>query len=195
MLSYIILVQLRNLGVGEAMDLYQILRVSATATHQEIQQAYQRLIKECRYNAQLNRKDIELAYRVLANPLQKAQYDAKLELLTKTDTIRTKRIKKIKSPTKLVHLTLTQKTIFAVALFIVALLFYVFRYGYLLKSFSEGDVLYNKSTNKRVGKIIKIEEDHNFGLTRSDAYLIENAQGVEQWVPQDIIKSYCQEPQ
>jgi curved DNA-binding protein CbpA len=187
-----------SLGAGEAMaDLYQILRVAVDATPQEIKQAYDRLIKECRYNAQLNRQDIERAYRVLTNPTQKKQYDSRLELTTKADTIRTKKIKKAKAPRikpLLPQLTLLQKSLIALGLFVAALLFYSLRFGYLLKEFSEGDILYNKVTSERVGRIIKVQPNHDFGSKRADAYLIEIREGEQQWIPQDIIKSYCDEP-
>jgi len=173
------------------MDLYQILRVSINATQQEIDQAYHRLIRECRYNSRLNRKDIELAYGVLANPQQRAAYNAKLAMGTTTAIGERRRKKRLGA--KSFNLTPTHKKVLLLALVLLTILFYAIRYGHLLQSFEEGDILYYKHGNRRMGRILKVEDNHNFGKYVLDAYLVETDKG-KQWVPESIVKSYCYRP-
>jgi curved DNA-binding protein CbpA len=175
------------------MDLYQVLRVSVNASNKEIVQAYQRLIKECRYNTQLNRKDIELAYRILTNPKQKAAYDAKLESSTRRTEVSQKKERKRRKLPHLENSELRKKFILIGILLFVTLIFYLVRYAFLWKEFEEGDILYHKQTKSRYGRILKYEENHNFGKYVGDAYFVETDKG-QQWVPDDIVESYCYTP-
>ena len=171
------------------MDLYQVLRVSPNSNQKEIEEAYQRLIKECRYNVRLNRRDIDLAYRVLGNPTQKALYDSKLKQYDDRGIRKILKRRKKRAPI-LRPATQKQQVIIFLVLIVITLGFYAIRFGYHLKSFEIGDVLYMKQGDQQLGRVVAIEKDHNFGTARYDAYLV--ATGTEKrWLPQDVVKIYC----
>jgi hypothetical protein len=190
------------------MDLYQILRVSTDASEQEIEKAYARLLKEARYNTQINRKDVEMAFRVLGNPQQKKAYDAKLSQQTKVDSLYDAVKEKKKKARKLLSLQkmsasvggmqwITDKAkkliLTALVLFLVAAIYFLVRFGYYLKEFSPGDVLYLRSNHARFGIVLKEEQGHYFpdGKVKQDAYLVKIGDGEEWWVPQNIVKVSC----
>jgi len=77
--------------------------------------------------------------------------------------------------------------------------FYGFRFGHLLKNFQPGDVLYDKTTHKHFGKILKVAPNYAFGSKQVDAYQIQLDPGTKRavnfepvvWLPQDIVKLRC----
>ena len=173
------------------MDLYQVLSVSINASQREIEHAYQRLLKEARYNSQINRQDIELAYRVLGNPTQKAAYDKKLDQTSKLSAIGAA-LRRKKGKAGKQSYSARQLVRIALVLLVVAAIYFLIRFGYQLKDFSQGDVIYLKETNQRVGVIVQVEDDHLFAEAhrKRDAYLVRTPE-EERWIPANMVKAYC----
>jgi curved DNA-binding protein CbpA len=184
------------------VDYYQVLRVAPNASRKEIDEAYHRLLKESRYDTTIDKIQIENAYRVLSNLTAKHQYDARQTSKTR----RTDRIKKARKKRKplfllswLQKLTLTQLLVILGIGLAIAMYVNVSKYGYLLKDFQAGDVLYDNISDAQFGKILKVEEDHSFGAKRGPAYQIElnpkmKRHGSKQnviWLPQNSVKARC----
>ena len=170
------------------MDHYQILKVHTGAKQVEIDRAYQKLVKEARYDQSINRKLVEAAYRTLSDATQRALYDATMAERSKRNAvsqkIRQKEIKEENRPKRL-----------AVMLGIVFFLFagyYVYRFGYAIKSFDAGDELYFKESGKYFGKLIQ-KEDHQFGRLKKAGYLIKTEDDEDVWYPAKDVKSLCEE--
>jgi curved DNA-binding protein CbpA len=173
---------------GASMDYYQILKIGPNANHKEIEEAYNRLLKESRYNAHISRKDVDAAYKILSDPHQRELYDS-------LKTQRTKKLQRAASRSqvkKLVHykLQLRHLVILLTVLTVLAALFYSYRFGYYLKTFSPGDVLYYTDNNKRLGRIIRVDANHDFGSSRGGAYLVE-IDGKNVWLPESDVKARC----
>jgi curved DNA-binding protein CbpA len=174
---------------GDGMDFYQVLRVATDASRNEIEEAYKKLVKESRYDAAINLKDVENAYKVLGNEATKKIYDSK-QLLASTTTQKRKKRKKRKTLfTKLTTLSFQQLiTIFVISI-VVAGVFYSVRFGYMFKDFERGDRLYDNETGKVFGVILEVQPNHLFSDVKQDAYFIEvqvNHQKV--WLPQHSVK-------
>lgn len=169
-------------GAG-SMNYYQVLRISPNSTQMEIDRAYHKLAKESRFDSSMSRKDIETAYRILSDPTKKALYDAALAEDTKKTTTK---IKKQRQP-----MGMDRMITFLAVLVVIVCLFFGYRYGYLLKSFSAGDVLVYTATGKVIGTVIGEQDGHSFGGVSKDAYLIRTAKG-DIWLPKTQIKSTCQ---
>jgi curved DNA-binding protein CbpA len=170
------------------MDYYQILKVGPNANHKEIEEAYNRLVKESRYNATISRKDVDAAYKILSDPHQRELYDSLKVQKTKRMQRAAARPRKqniIKNKIELRHLL-----IILAVLTLIAAIFYSYRFGYHLKSFSPGDVLYYTHNNKRLGKIIRVDPNHDFGNSRGEAYLVE-IEGKNVWLPETDVKARC----
>lgn len=169
------------------MDYYEVLKLYAGATQVELDRAYQKLVKDARYDNSINQKDIELAYRTLSDPTQRALYDAtQAERNQRTQaTQRTARKKVVK-----VNRERVLKIAFAV-LMLIALVYYPIRFGYQLKTFQVGDTLYFKDTSRYFGKISRIEDDHDFGIAKTDAYLIQVGSQNQVWWPAGDVKALC----
>jgi len=174
------------------MDHYQILRLSRTASRTEIDNAFHRLMKEADYDSTLNASAIQNAYKVLSDPQRKAAYDNR----EKEKTVRLQAAEKVKAKTqKAEEIGLKTLIKIFVVLFAVVIAFSIYRFGYLLKTFSQGDVLYFNESNRRVGTIIAIENSHVFapGVVR-DAYLIQVDGDRRIWWTQKDAKSRCHVP-
>src|SRR5262245_31714392 len=108
---------------------YRVLGLSSKATQEEIEHAYHKLIKEAHFDRTMNRKEIELAFLVLTDVAHKAMHDAvidqdekKLEITAKIQKRKTKKI------------TVQQLAKIAIGLFVIAVIYFFFRFGYHLKS-------------------------------------------------------------
>jgi hypothetical protein len=168
-------------GAG-SMNYYQVLCISPSSTQVDIDRAYQKLVKESRFDATMSRKDIETAYRILSDPTQKALYDAALATDGKKTTIR---MKKQREP-----ITMNKLIIVMLVLAVIGCIFFTYRYSYVLTSFSQGDVLVYKSTGKVIGTVVGEQSGHLFGKIAKDAYLIRTARG-DVWLPKAQIKLSC----
>lgn len=172
-----------------ARNYYTVLGLSPKASQVEIEHAYHKMIKEAHFNRSLNRKQIELAYLILTDVAQKAmhdamiaQYEKKLEITAKIQQKQTK---------KLPVQTLAK---IAVVLFVIAVAFFSFRYGYYLKTFSTGDIVYYKDSHRLLGTIVEVQSNHDFGKKRGGAYKIKGSDGKYFWVPQTDVKASCYKP-
>jgi curved DNA-binding protein CbpA len=165
---------------------YHVLGVSTKATQEEIEHAYHKMIKEAHFDRSLNRKEIELAFLVLTDVAHKAMHDAVIDQDEKKMEI-TAKIQKRKKK----RITVQQLAKIAIGLFIVAVVYFFFRFGYHLKSFSSGDVVYYKASDSLLGTVVSVEENHNFGRAKMDAYKIKDPHGKIRWVPQTDVKSSC----
>lgn len=163
-----------------------MLGVSSKATFKEIEHAYHKLIKEAHFNRSLKRKDIEMAYLILTDEAQKAMHDAAIAHDEKEMEI-TAKIQR-RSEKKVTTKTLAQ---IALGLFVIAVFFFFFRFGYKLKSFSPGDVVYYKESHKLLGTIVEVQDSHDFGRVKKDAYKIKYPNGHFLWVPKSDVKVSC----
>jgi curved DNA-binding protein CbpA len=168
------------------MDYYQLLKISSTASKKEIESAYQRLIKESEYDSTIDRIMVNTAYRILSNPKQKAAYDSikekrELGAAAYAATIKRRKPSIIWDQKKLLALT--------TILLVVCAVYYGFRFGHVLKSFSVGDAVFMSETHEKVGTILKIEE-HNFGKHREEGYLIQAPDGTR-WISAGEVKQRC----
>lgn len=177
------------------MDYYSILKIAPNASRKEIDEAFKRLMKECRYNAQLNRREIEAAFKILSNTSSRKAYDSKKEERVKIDAAvgqmerRRSRARARKSGPRF---TFRQKVITLAVLFPLAVVFYIYRFGYQVKQFEPGDVVYYKHSKQILGKIVAAEDNHDFGQAKLDAFLIEwDSSKKQDWVPQVNVKSSC----
>lgn len=169
------------------MDLYDRLRVSSTATQLEVDRAYHKMIKEADYDASINKKEVDEAYKTLGDPTKRALYDAALQE-------EGKRVYAVKKKTvKAAEIVAAYKrrilwlTGIAAVLLLVTATFLFFRFGYLLKSFEAGDKVYTK-TGQYYGKVVRMEKAHVFAAdSKKDAYLLDTTYGPV-WFPADQMK-------
>ena len=175
------------------MDYYAALRVSSGATQVEIDRAYQKLIKDARYDTSINRKELDIAYRVLSDATQRALYDATQAEKAKQSKVSQKILRKDLVLAAASHQK--QLTWILVAMLMVLGLYYPYRFGYKLKSFSAGDVLYLKDTDGYFGKVVKVESSHNFHGQKEDAYLVKTEGDLDIWFPADDVKTVCYKKQ
>ena len=188
------------------LDYYQLLRVSANASRKEIEEAYHRLLKESRYDTSIDRLQVENAYRILSNLTTKDRYDTRQTLKAKRNVrvqkLRLKRLKSIGSVGILGWIqrrTLPQLLVALAIVLTIGISFYAVRYGYLLREFQAGDILYDSLTQQQFGKVLKVEEKHDFGSRLAEAYQIELNPGLKRlnksstvvWLPQDTVKRRC----
>lgn len=169
------------------MDFYDVLKVPPKATQAELDRAYQKLVRDARYDNSINQKDLETAYHTLSDATKRALYDA--TLAEKGKRLQTsQRIKRLElnqvSKDKWIRWT------FAILL-IVLVVYYPLRFGYRLKKFNAGDQLYFKDTGQYFGKVEKSESNHHFATVSSDAYLVDTAVAGDIWFPADDVKSLC----
>jgi len=179
-------------------DYYSVLRIGHNASRKDISQAYERLIKESNYDTTIDKAAVETAYRILSDIASKAQYDARQTMRTKRVQMKGKEGKGGSIQAIAEWFTLPHLLMILGVLVLATAAFYWFRFGYKLNDFQAGDVLYNRSQNKRYGKILRVE-DHQFGSGTEKAFLIEmdksqpilgsNERTV--WVQQDVIKACC----
>jgi DnaJ-class molecular chaperone len=165
---------------------YKVLGLSTRASQEEIEHAYNKMIKEAHFDRSKNRKEIEIAFLVLTDVAHKAMHDAVIDQDEKEMEI-TAKIQKKKEK----KITVQQLAKIAVGLFVIAVFYFFFRFGYHLKSFSPGDAIYYKSSDSLLGTVVDVESDHDFGRTRMDAYKIKDSHGKILWIPQTDVKSSC----
>jgi DnaJ-class molecular chaperone len=183
------------------LDYYSILRVAPNASRKEIEQAYQRLLKESRYDTSIDRHEIENAYKVLTDLEAKSQYDTRQTMRAqRTVRIEKRKRRELGLINWIKNLTLRQLLVALGISLSMMISFYTFRFGHLLTEFQAGDVLYEKSTHQHFGKVLKVELKHDFGSKQIDAYQMElDPAIVEQtiadekivWLPQNIVKARC----
>jgi curved DNA-binding protein CbpA len=183
------------------LDYYQVLRLAPNASRKEIEQAYHRLLKESRYDTSIDRLMVENAYRTLSDRNTKSQYDAR-------QTLKVKRIQRVQKKKRIRSLgviewikrrTLSQLLGALVISLIITTSFYTYRYGYLLKTFQAGDVLYDTLTDQKFGKVLRVESNHSFGDKIQDAYQIELSPTLKRadsskrivWLPQNTVQIRC----
>jgi curved DNA-binding protein CbpA len=172
------------------MDYYQLLRVSSQASTKEIEEAYQRLIKESRYDATIDLRDVHNAYRILSDPKHKAAYDNLVRAKEDRNTAYTATVKRKRKIPRQWKVNRKQLLLALLVLLIITAGYYAFRFGYVLKNFTEGDVLYINDTNQRVGVVLRHEIEHNFGAFHESAYLIHTDHG-DVWYPATQLKMRC----
>ena len=185
------------------MDYYQVLRIAPNASRKEIEQAYQRLLKEARYDTSIDRLQVENAYRILTDLVAKNRYDVHQNFKTKRETRHAKNNSESRGSFNLIekirNLTIHQLLVILAVTVAVAMAFYWFRFGYKVKAFQAGDVIYDSISHKPFGKILRVESNHAFGSKQMDAYHIElnpalDTYGSAQktvWLPQDNVKARC----
>jgi curved DNA-binding protein CbpA len=183
-------------------DYYSVLRLGNNATRKDIDQAYERLIKESKYDTTIDRALVEKAHRILSDIATKAQYDARRVLKEKREkrvqTEAWRNQKGVSVQSVLDWFTIRHLSYVLVLSFLLMILFYSFRFGYKLKEFHAGDVIYDKATNSKYGKIVRVE-DHSFGGINEKAYQIQlessqfvlGAKNRTVWLPQDVVKGRC----
>jgi curved DNA-binding protein CbpA len=184
------------------LDYYNVLRVGHNASRKDIEKAYERLVKESRYDSSIDRSAIETAYRVLSDIATKAQYDSRQTLKTKRQARANKRTSRFNFHAILNWLTLQHLLwILGVTVMIMAM-FYWSRYGYVLQEFHAGDVLFERTTKSKYGRILRVDSQHHFGNTVEKAYQIQmdtsqvviGSSDRVVWVPQDTVKALCYKP-
>jgi len=168
------------------MDYYQLLKISSTATKKDIEAAYQRLVKESNYDSSIDRVMVDTAYRILSNPKQKAAYDSIKEKREHGAAAYAATVKRRKTP---VEWNQNKLLILAGILFVIAIVYYGFRFGHAFKSFSVGDTVYMSETHEKVGTIVRIEV-HNFGKLEETGYLIQGPDG-NKWFAAGEVKQRC----
>lgn len=187
------------------LDYYQLLRVAPNASRKEIDEAYHRLLKESRYDTSIDRLQIENAYRILSDLTAKTRYDARNELKAQRIVRANKKRRAAEALGSLGPIawlkrrTLPQLLVALGILLTITIIFYSIRFGYLLRSFEAGDVLYDSLTDQKFGKILRVEPNHPFGEKTKDAYQVELAPSVKRadttlhiiWLPQDTVKMRC----
>ncbi|MCI0602984.1 hypothetical protein L0156_08210 [bacterium] len=185
------------------MDYYHKLKIAPNASRKEIEQAYQRLLKESRYDTSIDRREIENAYKVLSDLNAKSQYDTRQTIrLQKTVRVQ-KRFKEFGVIAWIKRRTRRELLVTLGFCLSLMISFYSFRFGYLLKTFQAGDVLYDKTTDKQFGKVLKVEQNYPFGSKYLDAYQVELDPAAKRavdfqkvvWLPQDIVKARCYKKQ
>ncbi|MCI0444476.1 DnaJ domain-containing protein [bacterium] len=176
------------------MDLYQVLKVPSNAKQVEIDKAYQKILKEAQFDPTIQIKHVELAYRILSDATQRSVYDIKAGYAK-----RDKKTGKMVSPSKKgksksassAERRVKIESNFAVGLFLVMVAYMVFRFGFMLKSFENGDILFFRDDNRYFGTLVRGESSHAFGPMKADAYLIKLPSKDERWYPQSDVKSLC----
>ncbi len=176
------------------MDLYQVLKVPSSAKQIEIDKAYQKLLKESQFDPTIQIKHVELAYRILSDVNQRTLYDVKAGYAKrdkKTGKIQTPSGKG-KSKKKLsAERRVKIESNFAIGLFVLMVVYMVFRFGFMLRSFENGDILFFRDDNRYFGTLVRMESSHPFGPMKADAYLIKLPAKDERWYPQSDVKSLC----
>jgi curved DNA-binding protein CbpA len=180
------------------MDLYQVLKVPSNAKQVEIDKAYQKLLKESQFDPTIQIKHVELAYRILSDATQRSVYDIKAGY-AKRDKKTGKMVspsKKDKSKSKSKSLLSAERRVkiesnFAVGLFLLMVAYMIFRFGFMLRSFENGDILFFRDDNRYFGTLVRGESSHAFGPMKADAYLIKLPSKDERWYPQSDVKSLC----
>jgi hypothetical protein len=145
------------------MDFYAVLRVPSTAKQIDIDRAYQKMVKEAKYDPTINIKDVEIAYKILTDATQRALYDASMADKGKKKVFPTSVRKLVPRKEQTRPLIMI-----ALALFVIAVAYFVFRFGYMLKNFEQGDMLYWKENDQYFGTVVAGEKDHNFGGRPAD---------------------------
>ena len=179
------------------MDLYKVLKVPSSAKQVEIDKAYQKILKESQYDPTIQIKQVELAYRILSDAAQREVYDVKaghVKRDKKTGKVLTKGKGKDKSKSKSKYTSRDRVKIesnIAVGLFLVMVVYMIFRFGFYLKNFEIGDILFFRDDNRYFGTLVKGENSHAFGPIKADAYLIKLPSKDERWYPQTDVKSLC----
>lgn len=179
------------------MDLYKVLKVPSSAKQVEIDKAYQKILKEAQYDPNIQIKQVELAYRILSDATQRQVYDVKAGYVKrdkKTGKVITKGKAKGKGKAKSKFTSQDRIKIesnVAVAMFVVMLAYMIFRFGFYLRNFENGDILFFRDDNRYFGTLVKGENSHAFGHIKSDAYLIKLPSKDERWYPQSDVKSLC----
>lgn len=182
-------------------DYYNVLRVGHNASRKEIDKAYQRLVKEAHYDTTIDVAAVETAYRVLSDIPTKAQYDTRQTQKTKKIE-RQPKVNRTRFQAFLDWLTLPHLLRVLGISVLLLIAFYWFRFGYMLQEFQAGDILFDKASKGRYGRIIKVESNHRFGDATEDGYQIQlDASqiiiGTSErlvWFPQDAIKAQCYKP-
>jgi hypothetical protein len=181
-------------------DYYNVLRLGHNASKKEIEKAHERLLKESHYDSTIDKQAVETAYRILIDIASKARYDSRNT--TKTRKIDRKKGFKINFYDILAWFTLRRLVMILVISLIATVGFYWFRFGYVLQTFQAGDVLLDRATHKRYGRVLRVDSEHVFGNDRQPAYQVEldlsqfiigSANRIV-WLPQDTIKARCIKP-
>lgn len=175
------------------MDLYKVLKVPSSAKPVEIDKAYQKILKEAQYDPTIQIKQVELAYRILSDAAQRQVYDIKaghVKRDKKTGKVITKGKGKGKSKYTSTDRVKIESNI-AVGLFVVMAVYMIFRFGFYLRKFEDGDILFFRDDNRYFGTLVRDESSHAFGPIKSDAYLIKLPSKDERWYPQTDVKSLC----
>jgi curved DNA-binding protein CbpA len=175
------------------MDLYKVLKVPSSAKPVEIDKAYQKILKEAQYDPTIQIKQVELAYRILSDAAQRQVYDIKaghVKRDKKTGKVITKGKGKGKSKYTSADRVKIESNI-AVGLFVVMVVYMIFRFGFYLRNFENGDILFFRDDNRYFGTLVKDEGSHAFGPIKADAYLIKLPSKDERWYPQTDVKSLC----
>ena len=176
------------------LDLYQVLKVPSSAKQVEIDKAYQKLLKESQFDPSIQIKHVELAYRILSDATQRSLYDVKAGYAKrdkKTGKIQTPSGKKKSKAKFSADKRVKMESNFAIGLFLVMVGYMIFRFGFMLRSFENGDILFFRDDNRYFGTLVRMESSHAFGLMKADAYLIKLPAKDERWYPQSDVKSLC----
>ena len=181
-------------------DYYNVLRLGHNASKKEIEKAHERLLKEAYYDSTIDKQAVETAYRILSDVPSKARYDSRHTV--KTRKIDREKKLKINLYDILAWFTLPRLVMILVISLLITLGFYWFRFGYVLQTFQAGDILLDRSTHKRYGRVLRVETEHIFGNDRQPAYQVQldtsqfiigsNERVV--WLPQDTVKARCMKP-
>jgi len=164
------------------LDYYQVLRISQNASKKEIDQAYDRLMKESRYDASIDRRLVESAYRIPGDPIHKVAYDSMVS--TKEQNGKVKRW----SPKFLSRRDLLRTL---VVLSIATVIFYWYRFGHLLKDFDVGDVVYMAEGKRKLGRIVEVERNHRFQTFTAGAFLVKKDSGETVWLTKKDMQIHC----
>jgi len=172
------------------LDYYQILRIGQAASRKEIEQAYNKLMKESRYDTSIDRIEIEKAYRILIDLPSKAKYDARKKIKSAIRTRAAKR-KSHKGFTGWVtSLTLQQLLMILSVALVLASGYYYFRFGYLLQDIQAGDVIYDIANGREYGKVVMVEDPHDFNGIPQDGYKVQlRMQDRTVWIPGNVLKA------
>lgn len=178
---------------GMARTYYQVLKLGMFATPAEIEEAYQRLMREAWVDKKIDREEVEKAYKVLINPQQKTSYDSWLEEeIRRAENVNSTGVRRRSKPEpkKRLKITLKHLSLTLLFLFLVAGGFFGWRYGYQLRNFHVGQVLIYKNTGEVVGTIVAEENGHTFGSVNADAFLIKN-KDKQFWLPKYNAQILC----
>jgi curved DNA-binding protein CbpA len=182
-------------------DYYNVLRLGHNASKKEIEKAHERLLKEAYYDSTIDKQAVETAYRILIDVPSKARYDA--HHTTKTRKIVAgKRKFKFNIQEILEWFTLPRLLMILVISLLVTIGFYWFRYGYVLQTFQAGDVLMDRATHKRYGRVLKVESEHLFGNDTEPGYQVQldtsqfiiGSNDRVIWLTQNTVKARCTKP-